>query len=100
MVLPITRAQSYGGWDRQVNESRGVGNLLRGFLSAAGRLQRWFDGLESCTPPILRGVHLNGSEEKATRIIAGFLTFSVLQLEKGKHGKTKVKRCGIEPPKA
>ncbi len=57
-------------------------------------------GSSPALPSILRGEHWNGSEEKATRIIAGFLTFSVLQLEKGKHGKTKVKRCGIEPPKA
>jgi len=40
-------------------------------------------------------VHLKGLEEKATRIIAGFQTFSVLELEKGKHGKSKVERRSL-----
>jgi hypothetical protein len=61
--------------------------LRESALQAGGRR------FESCTahqPSI--GVHLSGVEGKATRIFAGFQTFSVLELEKGKHGKRKVER--------
>ena len=79
---------------RERREAAGLASARSGRIAQLDRapaLQAGGRRFESCTahqPSI--GVDLKGSEEKATEIIAGFQTFSVLELEKGKHGKNKV----------